>query len=180
MDNLMQNGPELWAEVLRVVKKTTGREAIIAGGAIRDYLIGAEPKDIDVFVECNGACDYGDIVDPRFKLLPVPADRDDEYKGQSGRVQFVQEYEFAGHTVQLVYCRLQPFTGEALMDDFDFNITKSWFDGALHDTAAAEADRRLSTITVVKRVGMLRTEKRAARFMDRHPGRFTLVEQVAA
>lgn len=38
-----KNGPELWQEI---IEKLPG--AVIAGGAVRDYLLGVEPKDIDL------------------------------------------------------------------------------------------------------------------------------------
>lgn len=45
----MQNGPALWLKILS--RFPSG--AIVAGGAVRDYLLGAEPKDIDVLYPCR-------------------------------------------------------------------------------------------------------------------------------
>ena len=42
----MANGPDLWRAIL--AKMPPG--SIVAGGAVRDYLLGYEPKDIDVFM----------------------------------------------------------------------------------------------------------------------------------
>lgn len=47
----MNNGPELWKKILRIARDLGGNP-IIAGGAIRDYVLGLGiPKDIDVFLQ---------------------------------------------------------------------------------------------------------------------------------
>ena len=42
----MQNGPELWNAILDQMPPG----AVIAGGAVRDFILGVQPKDIDVFM----------------------------------------------------------------------------------------------------------------------------------
>ena len=46
------NTPEMWQDVLARIKTANPNieTAMIAGGCIRDYFIGIQPKDIDVFV----------------------------------------------------------------------------------------------------------------------------------
>src|SRR5688572_21236605 len=47
----MKNGPELWDKILYAVREVyEPNYACIAGGAVRDYLLGKPSKDIDVFV----------------------------------------------------------------------------------------------------------------------------------
>lgn len=45
MSNELANGPALWKEILSFFPEGS----IIAGGCVRDYWLGKEPKDIDVF-----------------------------------------------------------------------------------------------------------------------------------
>lgn len=46
----MRNGPALWDRLLSHVRPVFGQDAVVAGGAIRDYYLGLVPKDLDVFV----------------------------------------------------------------------------------------------------------------------------------
>lgn len=49
----MKNGPELWDLLHSQVRPIFGDDAVVAGGAIRDYTLGLAPKDIDIFVNCD-------------------------------------------------------------------------------------------------------------------------------
>ena len=42
--------PPEWENLRRKVASQAGRHAIIAGGAIRDHILGLPVKDIDIFV----------------------------------------------------------------------------------------------------------------------------------
>jgi tRNA nucleotidyltransferase/poly(A) polymerase len=42
--------PPEWEDLRRKVASKAGRYAIIAGGAIRDHILGLPVKDIDIFV----------------------------------------------------------------------------------------------------------------------------------
>src|SRR5687768_10379559 len=54
----LPNGPELWDKLLEAVKEVYEPEfCCIAGGAVRDYALGKDPKDIDIFVKM-GKEDY--------------------------------------------------------------------------------------------------------------------------
>lgn len=46
----MRNGPALWDRLLGVIRPVFGPDAVIAGGAVRDYHLGLPIKDLDVFV----------------------------------------------------------------------------------------------------------------------------------
>ena len=48
-----KNGPELWNQLLGVVGERITPTCVIAGGAPRDFILGIEPKDIDVFVNVD-------------------------------------------------------------------------------------------------------------------------------
>jgi hypothetical protein len=61
------NNPSTWAELLQFCPKNS----ILAGGAIRDWLVGQEPKDYDIFYSyfpgipiTNNNWLYQEIVDP--------------------------------------------------------------------------------------------------------------------
>lgn len=51
----MQNSPALWDRLLAHVRPVFGQDAVVAGGAIRDYYLGLAPKDLDVFVNVPSA-----------------------------------------------------------------------------------------------------------------------------
>jgi hypothetical protein len=42
--------PQEWEDLRRKVSSQAGRHAIIAGGAIRDHILGLPIKDLDIFV----------------------------------------------------------------------------------------------------------------------------------
>lgn len=170
----MQNGPELW-DAVREAALSVFSDALVAGGCIRDYRLGVPPKDIDVFVAGPSAL----IVHPDFVHQPVPSDRREEYEGRP-YVRFVDDYDFHGIHVQVIgfYTddEVVAVHGPTLVGDFDFGITRAWYDGQIHETPEFEKDLQDSTITVLRNDRPERAATRARRFMDRHPGRFRLVE----
>lgn len=158
-----KNGPELWSAILARFPP----EAVIAGGAVRDFLLGVEPKDIDVFLPVDKwpACGF-----PGFASLG--ANRDDEYQAMPD-IAVVQRGEVEGHQVDIVGVvpPAQPFSPAALVATFDFGIARCWFDGAeIHDTPEAKADRegRVVTCHLIERLA--RAHDRFERFNTRLGG----------
>lgn len=160
----MTNGPDLWKAVLAQMP----HGAIIAGGAVRDFFLGVEPKDIDVFCPSHvlGAFDFTGF-------QSIGGDRADEYAAMS-TIDIVQRKQIAGVQVDLVGVGLPDWSPRALVETFDFGITRSWFDGAdIHDTAEAGYDRAVKVVTRLIHDRPDRAEVRFARFNERMGGVFT-------
>lgn len=166
------NGPELWKHILADMPSG----AVVAGGAIRDYLLGVEPKDIDVFCPSNafgGGFDFSGFE-------PLGEDRSAEYEAMQ-TIDVVQRTSRYGIQVDLVGVCLPEWSPLALVQTFDFGITRGWFDGeALHDLAEAGYDRAHNVVTLMLPDRPERAAERFARFNAAHGGRFTLVTEIAA
>lgn len=161
---VLPNGPELWTAIL--ARMPAG--AIVAGGAVRDFMLGVEPKDVDVFcpTEALGGFDFTGFE-------PLGEDRREEYEALSF-IDIVQRTRMHGVQVDLVGVYMPGWTPRALVKTFDFGITRSWFDGeALHDTAEAGYDRSCNIVTLLIPGREERAAARFARFNERHGGRFT-------
>lgn len=164
---VLANGPELWAAILS--RMPSG--AIVAGGAVRDFLLGVQPKDIDVFcpTEALGLFDFTGFE-------PLGEDRREEYEALSF-IDLVQRTRMHGVQVDLVGVYMQGWSPSALVETFDFGITRSWFDGeAIHDTAEAGYDRSSNVVTLLIPGRPERAAARFARFNEAHGGRFTFVD----
>jgi len=112
------NGPALWSEILNKIPRsalsfvsftTPSRlpTPIIAGGAVRDYLWGKEPKDIDVFVNWSqhglekafGQDLYTDDFNPEYVNDP------DLGFDELGWIDYVGSVEYKGFNVQFVFVK---------------------------------------------------------------------------
>lgn len=146
------NGPDLWRAIL--ARMPAG--SVIAGGAVRDYLLGVEPKDIDVFMDitAEGVSAEADDdlllpTDARFGLYRIDNEHErfEEYAAVSN-IACVSSGKMFGHRVDAVV--IEGFTGGIdLIEGFDFGITRSWFDGEIHDTPEAKFDRDNRTVTLL-------------------------------
>lgn len=159
----LSNGPALWSAIL--AKMPQG--SVIAGGAVRDYLLGIEPKDIDVFCPSSalGSFDFTGFE-------PLGSDRADEYAAMS-IIDVVQRTRLQGVQVDLVGVCLPEWSPRALVDTFDFGITRCWFDGDLHDTDEAVYDRTHRVVTLLLSGRPERAAERFTRFNAAHNGRFS-------
>lgn len=159
----MTNGPELWAAILGVMPPGS----IIAGGAVRDYLLGVEPKDIDVF--CLSACwEFPEGFEP------LGDNRREEYDAMN-MIDIVHRGRLYDRQVDLVGVNLEPFTGQALVETFDFGITRCWFDGEIHCLPECQTDIESRTVTLLITDRPERAAERFLRFNQRHLGTFELV-----
>lgn len=175
----MANGPELWDMILAQMPPGS----VIAGGAVRDYLLGVEPKDIDVFmgdVALNEAPTqdfyFIEAFDARVGLMRIDDiyERQEEYAALTD-IRCVSTGSLFEHRVDLV--DLDNFQGgAALVEGFDFGLTRCWYDGQLHDTDWARTDRENKTVTLLLNERRERALTRFARFNERMGGDWTLVE----
>jgi hypothetical protein len=175
------NGPELWDAIL--ARMPAG--SVIAGGAVRDYLLGFAPKDIDVFtgfpVDGNPS-DYLDFTpsDPRYGLFRIENEHErfEEYAAVSN-ILCVSSGTLLGVKVDAVL--IENFeSGEKLIEDFDFGITRCWYDGEIHDTTQAQHDRANRCITLLSDEREARSLVRFERLNKRWGGDWTLIRDAQA
>jgi hypothetical protein len=176
----MKNGPALWDAVLASIPREY--PAIIAGGAVRDYLLDFEPKDIDVFVKAPDQATFLDLA----TKLPAEFDICDMGSGLDyarwakaeaavpffGVLDGTARLRGARWKVQFIGRAYTEFTGEAVTDLFDIGLTQAWYDGTrTHQTEAAKKDQAEKTVTVLHNEGpgIWRSRDRAHAFRERHP-----------
>jgi hypothetical protein len=148
-------GPELWTQLLDGVKEIFNPEwCIVAGGAVRDHLLKLPPKDVDIFVRKPKVLDkdVGNLVDQanclgwqNIHIVGNPG----QY-GQKKVEKVVLAGDTLGHRVEMILVKEE--TPEALLDSFDFEICKCWFDGEIHTTAKANVDIVKKQFTPTKEI----------------------------
>jgi hypothetical protein len=129
--------PPEWENLRRSVSSAAGRHAIIAGGAIRDHLLGIPIKDIDVFVLGMTA----DAAKAIFKAEII------EYAGvEEARHQY-QTIE--GLRADLCFSRFDNV--DEVLSSFDLGICRVAWDGWKYVlTEDFQRDRDEKTITVFR------------------------------
>ena len=159
------NGPALWRGIL---DRIGCPGAVIAGGAVRDLLLGVRPKDIDIFAPSDG-------FNPPSIFQGLGDERHAEYEAMPS-IDIVMRAEIAGFQVDLVGC--QNFSnGMELVETFDFGVSRCWFDGQqLFDTMWAQHDRKNKVVTLLLNDRRERAQRRFDRFNERMGGGWTLVE----
>lgn len=179
-----ENGPALWDAMMAPVVAAYGTGVVIAGGAVRDHLLGVDAKDIDIFVDVPSAYELeSEIVALAAAGFEISLMDHTEYEDAPDWVNAVQgvlDGTFRGFPVQIIARpSVGPFTGEQLVSNFDLAITQCWFDGEVHDTPAAAKDRGDRTATITRwnspeHVAV--TYARFERFNARHKPPFTLID----
>jgi len=161
----LENGLGLWAAVLEKIPN-----GVIAGGAIRDFIMGVQPKDIDVFIPSK-----------LFKASNFeqwePHPNAVEYEA-GDHVDAVLQRKLFGWVVDLILVNLpetEESFGARVIKSFDFGITRSWFDGELHDTLEACHDREKGRVTLMLEDRLDRAWKRFDRFNAAHGNSWTFV-----
>jgi hypothetical protein len=179
----LKNGPELWLAILAPIRAVFGDDAVIAGGAVRDYLLGFDPKDIDVFVNVRSIeelLEGADKLDNRFTLAPLDEELT-EYEQNPDWVNEVSGVLDGGFLsgigvwdhfdLQVIGRPSSTFSGATLVSRFDIGITRCWFDGEIHDTPYAGVDREGKTLSLLRHDTPEHIEAsrgRATRFIRRH------------
>lgn len=159
----------------------------------RDYLLGVEPKDIDIFMgEYAGTCEpepketpafcFTDfsIPDPRCGLFRIDNEHErfEEYAAVSD-IMMVSSGTLLGVKVDAVL--IDKFEGgEKLIKDFDFGITRCWYDGAIHDTPEAQSDRKRCVVTLLSDEREVRSIARFERLNARWGGGWKLERDASA
>ena len=164
----LENGPALWSALL--ARMPTG--SVVAGGAVRDYLLGQPPKDIDIFFDVQMHSSKEDWSG----FGPLGLDKAAEYDAMNS-IAVVQRATFNGLQVDAIGLCLEagPVTGERVVATFDFGLTRCWYDGEIHDTPEAKADREGKTVTLLLHDRPARAADRFVRFNTRMGGEWTFV-----
>lgn len=194
-----RNGPALWDALLNVVG--TYWKPVIAGGAIRDYYLGIEPKDIDIFVPAEDDDDVVSIIDQmspllahgRFIWLNEDADTGAILMGDvditKAKIEYnkaafsqdliaVWEGEILGIPVNIIGRRSLENGPQALINEFDFNVVKGYYygDGIVVATGPMEADIVAKTATLAHDRTHKQSLQRFERFNMRNPNLLRIVD----
>jgi len=117
------NGPMFWNALLRGLANVGHNEEnmMIAGGCIRDWLLGLEPKDIDIFIGSGNT---------HFNAPETweagEQNRDEEYFGRGGpqNITAIHNYRVANTDVQVIYCNRSIY---AHLASFDLKLSNAFF-----------------------------------------------------
>lgn len=126
-------------DFLKVIQKFDAR-AVIAGGYLRDMILGVQPKDVDIWI-------YKQL--PKELVLDLPPD---SYKvlrripvQNSFAMKCIVSVEWRGITFDIIQLRDPTIRA---VDRFDFGLNQVWYDGKLiHTTPAFDYDQKNKTIT---------------------------------
>lgn len=160
------NGPKFWSEIRSAII-TAGNwrgQPMIAGGCVRDWLIGLEPKDIDVFVSAeNFVQPTGDHweQDP---VNPMPPEIRDGYEGLNN-ITAVSNLLYKGQAVQIIELA-QGMNPHEYVYSFDMELLRGSYDErGLVVPADAIKDIEQKQIFISR--WSENTQQRAQRFLDK-------------
>lgn len=165
----MDNGPALW----RAILEDCPPGAFVAGGAVRDYLLGVTAKDIDVFAPSDSLREWET---PHFGPIEPRDLRADEYAA-SAEIDVVWRGTRHGWATDLIFMKsdgLLNWDPASVVSGFDFGITQAWWDGGLNLAPAFERDMGRGTVTLLRHDKLVRAMARFERFNERHGGAWAL------
>jgi hypothetical protein len=149
--------------------------AIVAGGAVRDHLLGAkETKDIDIFSpEIN--------IPPGWKCLGKHEPdgdwfEDEEYRNLNEEFAFdLYNFERNGEPIQVIVPAKYTDPVGFVYDAFDLSSSRCYLgiDGKIDDTPSFRHGLREKTITSF--VNTERTKERAKRVLEKFPEHFNKI-----
>lgn len=196
-----RNGPELWSFLLGEIGMAG---AVVAGGCIRDYLLGVEPKDIDIFVAIDARQkleQLGDKLGSGWNVELMNLECEEQYEEAfDGELVGVLEGEAYGVPVNIVsrrahFGRAKATAREYLNDDwtdcldepdnwslinsFDFGILQASYQGedtGVILTPAALRDLANKTATLTRDRYYEQSLVRFDRFNSRNPGKLVIVD----
>ena len=155
----MKNGPELWDKLLSELPES----AIIAGGCVRDFIFGGEPKDIDIWLS------DADMLKVYWEIQPAKDDRP-EYDG--GAITYIWDYKVHGFDVQLVFV---PGNVLEFLETFDLSTSKARYRYKLVCDPDFMKAWETKTVTILKTKNYDRSLERAKRVCVKYPD-FTLTD----
>jgi hypothetical protein len=142
------NNPELWNPILAAVREIYEPAYVcIAGGIIRDYLLGENPKDVDVFMNLGDKkLDLDEIYEKAQELGWQQVDLvgnaepylKDAPNGKKPLTVACLRGKVKGVTVDLLVTLCK--TGREIVEGFDFHMCEHWYDGEVHSTPLGKVD----------------------------------------
>jgi hypothetical protein len=124
-------------------------QAVIAGGAVRDDLLGVEPKDYDFFIPFK---EYPNVVREFNGGKRHPKSKD--YTTSHSDISDVYQFEYEGIKVELMRSRFDPSEdfGQKVIQSFDFGICMAYYEGSslIRDTDKFQEDVKNGTMTLYK------------------------------
>jgi hypothetical protein len=179
-----RNGPALWETLLEATDES---ETLIAGGCIRDYLLGLEPKDIDIFVPLATREELTALAERLnrssvWSVSLIEMGNEEEYQeAYDGLLIGVLEGEALGLPVNII-ARTAPCPWD-LIQSFDYGILQWSFqatDRAVVGTTQAIMDLAGRTATLTRNNYYDQSIERFKRFSTRNPGALRLVDPYGA
>ena len=170
---MIDNGPELWSRLLAVVGD---KDAVVSGGCIRDYMLGLQPHDIDIF--SPGHC-VGSLADLAEQITRQRGDRYEtclslqpgfgSYSTQNDPLVGVIEGYILGVPVNILCNARHDTSNLLLIEGHDFGITQACWSEAngFETTAAFDQDLADKTATLLT----LRSYERSLRRFDKFNAR---------
>lgn len=150
-------------DVYRFFAPLVGPRCCVAGGAVRDELIGRQPRDYDVFC-------FGEFDQPA--ILRACGLTDDEVELH----QLCNEYSrhkvltvrWRGAEVQFVHSDDGRDDVDALLDRFDWNVCLFAYDGAFVKRMDERQIRKGGILRLNSNNGTVRTMRRGFKFAERY------------
>lgn len=159
--------------ILKRVRDAGGTDAVIAGGAVRDFLLGRPMKDIDVFLRSRGNVEDERIVKTAYPKAELQFNTDPEYSIQMPEVASVWNYQegglFADAPVQLIFLNGPDVTLPGMLERFDFGLCRAGFDGDIVVTAAFVKDAFGMTMTLLYSPHPAHSQRRYERLIRKYP-----------
>ena len=179
-----RNGPALWDTILEIVGPYW--QPCVAGGAVRDFFLKQEPKDIDVFVPASSIEDFTSIISvlsPNLcngRIISLSdTDCASAYEaGEENEVYGVWEGEIMDLPVNIVGRKSLGQSKRALIETFDFGINQCVRKqgGFFITTLAFEDDLINKTFTLAHNRTYEQSLARFDRINARHGGVYRLVD----
>lgn len=108
------------------MRKRLGGSVVVGGGAVRDWIMGREPKDVDVFVLGVDFADDRDEIMRRLDDLPIV----EPWAFHKSEPYLCGTVRWGGVDVQVMASPHE--TVAALLDSFDWNVALFAYDGEVH------------------------------------------------
>jgi hypothetical protein len=166
----MDNGPTLWTTLLSSVREIYETEAIVAGGAVRDYNMDKPVKDIDIFLNT----DADTLLDRTPELGFGPYSHVYEQKKAYDRqiIEDVINFQVLGHDVQLIAKKMDDLNPASIFECFDFGFCQAAFDAdnGLVYSPAYHLDKQSGTCTLLTNdENWEKSYKRYLKWLDKYP-----------
>lgn len=140
-------------------------KVVIAGGAVRDHLLGKKPKDYDIFVLYSSAWDFDKAKEEISPILSDLIQVEPSVEWHRSEPYLVATVKWNDLEIQVMVSPMQ--TKEELVGSFDWNICLFAYDGEFFcgekiEEIESGKELKLNTVTFP-----LSTMRRGFRFSER-------------